>query len=54
MRTLYNLWINYVTGIILSNEYTFHCKFCGKDFGSSVIDLATHIGRDHYESKNNS
>jgi len=31
----------------LSNQYTFHCKFCGEDFGNSVVNLAIHIGRIH-------
>ncbi len=33
--------------MILSNQYTFQCKFCGKDYGSDVIELALHIGRVH-------
>lgn len=31
----------------MSNQYEFHCKYCGKEFGSEVIDLAKHIGKEH-------
>jgi len=36
----------------LSNQYIFHCKFCGAEFGSNVIELALHIGRTHDETRN--
>ena len=38
-----NQWYYYV----MSNEYRFECEFCGKDFGTDVMDLALHIGRIH-------
>lgn len=31
----------------MSNQYEFQCPYCGKDFGNKVIDLATHIGKEH-------
>ncbi|MDH3658173.1 MAG: hypothetical protein OEM77_08580 [Nitrosopumilus sp.] len=31
----------------MSNQYTFDCRFCGKDFGSDVVELALHIGKIH-------
>ncbi len=38
--------------LILPNQYTFECKFCGKDFGTNVIGLALHIGRVHDKPRN--
>ena len=37
---------------ILSNQYKFKCKFCGKDFGEDVVELALHIGRVHDVPRN--
>lgn len=31
----------------MSNQYTFHCEFCGEDFGTDVVELALHIGNVH-------
>ncbi len=31
----------------LPNQYKFECKFCGKDFGLDVVELALHIGKVH-------
>lgn len=31
----------------MENSFEFHCMFCGKDFGSDVINLAKHIGKIH-------
>ncbi len=33
--------------MILSNQYEFECKFCGKNYGLDVIKLAVHIGKVH-------
>jgi len=38
--------------MILSNQYTFQCKLCGKNYGSDVIELALHIGRIHDKPRN--
>ncbi len=38
--------------MILSNQYTFQCKFCGKNYGSDVIELALHIGKVHDKPRN--
>ena len=35
----------------MSNQYEFECPFCGEDFGSEVIDLAKHIGKEHDPSR---
>ena len=35
----------------MSNQYEFQCPFCGKDFGSEVIDMAKHIGKLHDPSR---
>ena len=37
----------------MSNQSMFECRFCGKEFGKNVIDLAIHIGRIHDKSRNN-
>jgi len=37
---------------ILSNQYKFECKFCGKDFDTDVVELALHIGRVHDKPRN--
>ncbi|MGI9565538.1 MAG: hypothetical protein ACR2LL_00810 [Nitrosopumilus sp.] len=37
----------------MSNQYSFECKFCGMDFGSDVIKLASHIGRVHDSPRGN-
>jgi len=37
---------------ILSNQYKFECKFCGKDFGIDVMKLAVHIGKIHDQQRN--
>lgn len=26
---------------------SFHCTFCGEDFGEEIIELARHIGDEH-------
>ncbi len=31
----------------MTEKFDFDCPFCGKDFGSEVIDLARHIGEIH-------
>jgi len=36
----------------LSNQYNFECKFCGKNYGMDVIELAVHIGRVHDKPRN--
>ncbi len=36
---------------LVSNQYEFQCPFCGEDFGSEVIDLAKHIGKEHDPSR---
>ena len=38
--------------LALRNQYTFKCKFCGKDFGTNVIELALHIGEIHDSPRN--
>jgi len=35
----------------VSNQFEFQCPFCGKDFGTEVIDLAKHIGKKHDPSR---
>ena len=39
--------------LVLSNQHTFQCKFCGEDFGNSVVNLALHIGRNHDDANQN-
>ena len=36
----------------MSNTYRFQCQFCGKDFGSDVVELALHIGKIHDKPRN--
>ncbi len=36
----------------VSNQYEFHCVYCGKEFGDDVIELARHIGREHDPTRN--
>jgi len=38
--------------MILPNQYKFKCKFCGKDYGTDVIELALHIGKVHDNPRN--
>ena len=37
---------------ILSTEFKFECQFCGKEYGSDVVELALHIGRVHDKVRN--
>jgi uncharacterized C2H2 Zn-finger protein len=37
----------FVLTTIMSNQYEFRCPFCEKNFGSDVIDMAKHIGKQH-------
>jgi len=37
---------------ILSSQYKFECKFCGKEYGTDVVELALHIGRVHDKPRN--
>jgi len=37
---------------ILSNQYSFQCMFCGKEYGEKVIELAIHIGKVHDKPRN--
>ena len=62
MRTMHYLWLDKKMDseflIIdksrndLSNQYKFECKFCGKNYGMDVIELAVHIGRVHDKPRN--
>lgn len=38
----------------MSDQYTFHCKYCGEDFGTGVVELALHIGKVHDISRDSS
>ncbi len=31
----------------MSTQYKFECRYCGKEYGDNVIELALHIGRVH-------
>lgn len=31
----------------MGEKFDFFCTYCGKEFGSEVIDLAKHIGEIH-------
>lgn len=35
----------------MSNEFEFDCPICGEEFGNKVIELATHIGKEHDPSR---
>ncbi len=37
---------------ILSSQYKFQCTFCGKEYGTDVVELAIHIGRVHDQQRN--
>jgi len=37
---------------ILSSQYEFKCTFCGKEYGTDVVELAIHIGRVHDQQRN--
>ena len=57
---MHDLWvtrsaiINTITSYdqILSSQYKFECKFCGKEYGTEVVKLALHIGRVHDKTRN--
>ena len=35
----------------VASQFDFYCKYCGKNFGSDVIKLAKHIGKQHDQSR---
>ncbi len=60
---MHDLWLNKKTDKImfntvtlcdqiLSNQYSFQCMFCGKEYGDKVIELAIHIGKVHDKQRN--
>ncbi len=60
---MHDLWLNKKTvkimfntvtwcDQILSNQFSFQCMFCGKEYGEKVIELAIHIGKVHDKQRN--
>ncbi len=57
---MHDLWVNRSAIIntitsydqILSSQYKFKCTFCGKEYGTDVVELAIHIGRVHDQQRN--
>ncbi len=60
---MHDLWLNKKTvkimfntvtwcDQILSNQYSFQCMFCGKEYDENVIELAIHIGKIHDKPRN--
>ena len=37
----------------MSESYIFECQFCGKNFGTDPMSLATHIGKSHDSPRKN-